>query len=124
MLKYRTSFTSFAVADLAPAKNFYQEVLGLDVTEANGLLSLHLGDGPDVMVYPKPDFMPATYTVLNFKVDDLEASVDALTDAGVKFERYEGLSADDRGIHRGDGGPDIAWFTDPAGNILSVLQEV
>jgi predicted enzyme related to lactoylglutathione lyase len=124
MLSYRTPFVSFAVEDLAAAKTFYEEVLGLNVTEENGLLSLHLGTGLDVMIYPKPDFTPATYTVLNFKVDDLEASIDGLVDAGVKFERYEGLSADDRGIHRGDGGPDIAWFTDPAGNILSVLREV
>src|SRR5450432_1328062 len=124
MLTYRTSFVSFAVEDLAAAKTFYEEVLGLTVTEENNLLSLHLGGGLDVMEYPKPDFTAATYTVLNFKVDDLEASVDQLVDAGVKFERYEGLAADDRGIHRGDGGPDIAWFTDPAGNILSVLQEV
>ncbi len=124
MLSYRTSFVSFAVEDLAAAKTFYEEVLGLNVTEENGLLSLHLGTGLDVMIYPKPDFTPATYTVLNFKVDDLEASIDGLVDAGVKFERYEGLSADDRGIHRGDGGPDIAWFTDPSGNILSVLREV
>ena len=124
MLTYRTSFVSFAVEDLAGAKTFYEQVLGLKVTEGNGLLSLHLAGGLDVMIYPKPDFTPATYTVLNFKVDDLEASIDGLVDAGVKIERYEGLSADDRGIHRGDGGPDIAWFTDPAGNILSVLQEV
>ncbi|HEY8728084.1 MAG TPA: VOC family protein [Acidothermaceae bacterium] len=123
MLTYRTSFVSFAVEDLAAAKTFYEEVLGLSVTEEMGLLSLHLGSGLDVMVYPKPDFTPATYTVLNFKVDDLEASVDELVGAGVTFERYEGLTADDRGIHRGDG-PDIAWFTDPAGNILSVLHEV
>lgn len=124
MLSYRTSFVSFAVDDIPAAKRFYGETLGLNVTEEmNGLLGLHLGNGLDVMVYPKPDFTPATYTVLNFAVDDLEATVDGLVDSGVKFERYEGLSADDRGIHRGDGGPDIAWFTDPAGNILSVLHD-
>ncbi|HWC70193.1 MAG TPA: VOC family protein, partial [Actinomycetota bacterium] len=90
--------------------------------ESNGLLSIHLAGGRDTLVYVKPDFEPATYTILNFPVDDVDEAVDALAARGVAFERYEGFEQDDKGIARGNG-PDIAWFKDPAGNILSVLKE-
>jgi catechol 2,3-dioxygenase-like lactoylglutathione lyase family enzyme len=116
------AFSGFAVDDVDRARSFYGETLGLDVTEDDGLLHLHLGSGADVLVYPRPEHTPAAFTVLNFPVDDVEAAVDELGRRGVRFERYPGFDADERGIHRGDG-PAIAWFTDPAGNILSVLQE-
>ena len=116
------AFTGFAVDDLEAAKKFYGEVLGIDVAEENGLLSLHLAGGRDTLVYPKPDHTPATYTILNFPVDDIDAAVDALVERGVRFERYDDADQDERGIFRGEG-PYIAWFTDPAGNVLSVLQE-
>jgi hypothetical protein len=90
--------------------------------EQNGLLSLHLAGGRDTLVYLKPDFQPATYTILNFQVDDIDEAVDGLAARGVTFERYEGFDQDDKGIARGNG-PNIAWFKDPAGNILSVLEE-
>jgi catechol 2,3-dioxygenase-like lactoylglutathione lyase family enzyme len=101
---------------------FYGEVLGLVVEEENGLLRLRIAEDRDIVVYPKPDHIPATYTILNFPVDDLEATVDALAQRGVVFERYQGFEQDERGILRGEG-PPIAWFKDPAGNILSVIQE-
>ena len=88
-----------------------------------GLLALHLGGGGEVMIYPKPDYQPATFTVLSFPVADLDAAVDRLVDAGVTMQRYDGFDQDDRGIARGDVGPAIAWFTDPAGNVLAVLEE-
>ncbi|GGO74804.1 VOC family protein [Nonomuraea cavernae] len=116
------AFSGFAVDDLDAARAFYGETLGLDVTEEHDLLTLRLAGGRDVLVYPKPDHTPATYTILNFPVDDIEKTVDELVRRGVRFERYPQMEADDRGIFRG-GGPLIAWFTDPAGNILSVLQE-
>ena len=116
------AFSGFSVDDVAAAKRFYGETLGLRVSENNGLLTLHIAGDRDILVYPKPNHAPATYTVLNFPVDDIEATVDALVERGVTFERYEGMGQDDRGINRA-GGPPIAWFTDPAGNILSVLQE-
>jgi catechol 2,3-dioxygenase-like lactoylglutathione lyase family enzyme len=116
------AFSGFAVGDLEQAKKFYTETLGLRATEQYGLLSLHLAGGRDTLVYPKADHTPATYTILNFQVDNIEAAVDELASRGVRFERYPGMEQDDRGINRG-GGPFIAWFTDPAGNILSVLQE-
>ncbi|MEV0592393.1 VOC family protein [Nonomuraea cavernae] len=116
------AFSGFAVDDIDAAKAFYGETLGLDVTEENGLLTLRIAGGRDVLVYPKPGHTPATYTILNFPVDDIEKTVDELVRRGVRFERYPQMEADDRGIFRG-GGPLIAWFTDPAGNILSVLQE-
>jgi catechol 2,3-dioxygenase-like lactoylglutathione lyase family enzyme len=118
-----TAFSGFAVPDTAAAQQFYGETLGLKVTEEYGLLTLHLngGDRP-TLIYPKPDHTPASYTILNFKVDDIEAAVDALAARGVEFARYDGMEQDERGIMRG-GGPYIAWFTDPAGNILSVLQD-
>ena len=120
---FKRAFSSFAVPDLDAAKKFYGEVLDLDVTEENDLLTLRFGPDLQVMVYPKPDHAPAVFTVLNFPVDDVDKAVDELTSRGVTFERYEGFEQDDKGIARGDLGPAIAWFTDPAGNILSVLQE-
>jgi len=119
------AYSGFAVDDLQKAREFYGETLGLrtDVLdEENGLMVLHLAGDRDTLVYVKPDFTPATYTILNFQVDDIEAAVDELTSRGVRFERYDGFDQDEKGIARGQG-PDIAWFTDPAGNILSVLKE-
>ena len=117
------AFSGFSVDDVQKAKQFYGETLGLDVSEANGLLRLHLAGGVDVLAYPKGDqHAPATFTILNFQVEDIDAAVDELTRRGVVFQRYPGLEADEKGVFRG-GGPFIAWFTDPAGNILSVLQE-
>ena len=117
------AFSGFSVDDVQKAKQFYGETLGLDVSEANGLLRLHLAGGAEVIAYPKGDqHAPATFTILNFQVEDIDAAVDELTRRGVVFQRYPGLEADEKGVVRG-GGPFIAWFTDPAGNILSVLQE-
>jgi catechol 2,3-dioxygenase-like lactoylglutathione lyase family enzyme len=116
------AFSGFAVDDVAKARQFYGETLGIRTSEQYGLMTLHLAGGRDTLVYPKPGHVPATYTILNFPVDDIGAAVDELAARGVRFERYEGLAQDDKGISRGDG-PDIAWFTDPAGNILAVLQE-
>jgi catechol 2,3-dioxygenase-like lactoylglutathione lyase family enzyme len=117
------AFSGFSVDDLAKARQFYGEALGLRISDGpmQGLMTLHLGGGHDVLVYEKPDHAPATYTMLNFPVDDVERAVDELVNRGVRFERYPGLDADERGIFRG-GGPLIAWFTDPAGNILAVLE--
>ena len=124
MLADSAAFSGFAVPDIEAARQFYGDTLGLR-TEVNqemgGMLTLHLGGGKDVLVYPKPDHTPATYTVLNFPVDDVEREVDELTAKGVRFERYDGFDQDEKGIARGMG-PAIAWFTDPAGNVLSVLQ--
>jgi catechol 2,3-dioxygenase-like lactoylglutathione lyase family enzyme len=116
------AFSGFAVDDLEAAKKFYGEVLGIDVSEENGLLTLHIAGDRATLVYPKPDHQPATYTILNFPVPDIEAAVDELASRGVSFERYEGLGQDGKGISRNPEGPPIAWFTDPAGNILSVLE--
>jgi catechol 2,3-dioxygenase-like lactoylglutathione lyase family enzyme len=116
------AFSGFSVDDIAAAKEFYGNTLGLDVSEQNGLLRLHLATGADVVVYPKPGHTPATFTILNFPLPDVEAAVDELASRGVLFQRYEGMPQDEKGIMRGNG-PDIAWFTDPAGNIISVLQE-
>jgi catechol 2,3-dioxygenase-like lactoylglutathione lyase family enzyme len=117
------AFSAFAVDDLAQARKFYGETLGFGVSEQRGLLTLHLGGGHDARVYSKPDHTPAAYTILMFRVDDIEAAVGELTKRGVQFERYDGMDQDDRGITRG-GGPFIAaWFKDPAGNLLEVLQE-
>ena len=125
MLTPADAFHGFAVHDTEAARAFYSDVLGVEVTDAEmgGIIRLHLGGGTPTIVYPKPDHVPATYTILNFPVDDVEAAVDALTAKGVEFERYEGedFSTDEKGIMR-QGGPLIAWFTDPAGNILSVLE--
>jgi len=124
MLKDNRTFSSFSSDDIPAAKDFYEEKLGLVVEEQMGGLALHLGGGADVFIYPKDDHVPATHTVLNFIVGDVEAAVDRLTEAGIRFERYEGeLATDDNGIARNpEGGPAIAWFKDPAGNTLSVLE--
>jgi catechol 2,3-dioxygenase-like lactoylglutathione lyase family enzyme len=121
-LTYTRAFSGFAVNDLQQAREFYSETLGLNLSEANDLLTLHLAGDRDTLIYPKPDFVPATYTILNFEVDDIETTVDDLTARGVKFERYDGMKQDERGIHK-DGDRLIAWFTDPAGNVISVLQQ-
>jgi catechol 2,3-dioxygenase-like lactoylglutathione lyase family enzyme len=122
MLGPSKAFSGFSVDDIVEAKAFYGETLGLEVTEEHGMLHLHLGTGADVLVYPKPNHVPASFTVLNFPVADLEATVDELSAKGVDFERYPGMDQDERAINRG-GGPPIAWFRDPAGNTLSVLQD-
>jgi catechol 2,3-dioxygenase-like lactoylglutathione lyase family enzyme len=127
MFEHTKAFSGFAVDDLQKAHRFYGETLGLKTSvldEENGLLMLHLAGGRDTLVYRKPDFAPATYTILNFPVDDIDKAVDELTARGVRFEQYEGFEQDEKGVARGNGnGPDIAWFKDPAGNILSVLHE-
>jgi predicted enzyme related to lactoylglutathione lyase len=116
------AYSGFAVDDIEKAKAFYGETLGLNTTEEHGLLTLHIAGDRPTLVYPKPDHEPANYTILNFPVDDIEKSVDELSERRVEFERYEGFDQDERGIFRAEG-PFIAWFKDPAGNILSVLQE-
>jgi len=122
MFENTKAFSGFSVDDLEAAKKFYGEVLGLKTSGRYGLLTLHLAGGRDTLVYPKPDHAPATYTILNFAVDDIDAAVDELISRGVELEKYDGLGQDDKGINRA-GGPYIAWFKDPAGNILAVLQE-
>ena len=121
MFKDSPGFSGFSTDDLAKAKAFYADTLGVDLSEQDGVLALHLGGGHQVIIYPKPNHEPATFTVLNFPVPDIEQSVDHLTKAGVQMERYEGLAQDERGIMHDDGRP-IAWFKDPAGNILSVIE--
>lgn len=121
MFKNTEAFSGFSVDDIPAAKRFYGETLGLDVTEEYGMLTLHITGGNGILVYPKVDHTPATFTILNFPVDDIDAAVAELTRRGVTFERYEGSDQDDKGIARGQG-PDIAWFRDPAGNVLSVLR--
>jgi catechol 2,3-dioxygenase-like lactoylglutathione lyase family enzyme len=116
------AFSGFAVDDLEKAQEFYEGTLGLRVSAQAGLLTLHLAGDRDTLVYPKPDYTPATYTILNFPVDDVEAAVDELVARGVSFERYDGFEQDEKGISRAQDGPPIAWFKDPAGNILSVLE--
>jgi predicted enzyme related to lactoylglutathione lyase len=116
------AFSGFAVDDIDAARRFYSDTLGLKVTDGPmGILSLELSGGATVMIYPKPDFQPATYTMLNFPVEDVDAAVDELTSRGVEMVRYDGFDQDEKGIMR-DNGPTIAWFTDPAGNILAVLK--
>ena len=122
MFANTTAFSGFAIGDLEAAKKFYGETLGLRTSEQYGLLTLHLAGDRDTLVYPKPDHVPAGYTILNFQVDDIDAAVDELVRRGIPMERYEGMGQDDKGINRA-GGPYIAWFKDPAGNILAVLQE-
>ena len=123
MLRESHAFSGFSVDSIQKAKEFYTRTLGLDVSESNGLLELHLAGGATVLIYPKPNHDPATFTILNFPVANIEEAVDRLTKSGVRFERYEGnIKTDEKGIFRG-GGPLIAWFKDPAGNILSVLEE-
>jgi catechol 2,3-dioxygenase-like lactoylglutathione lyase family enzyme len=115
------AFSGFSSNDVAKAREFYEGTLGLEVTEENGILNLHLAGGGRVVIYPKPNHEPATFTVLNFPVDDIDRAVDGLITAGIELERYEGLDQDERGIARAYP-PPIAWFKDPAGNILSVIQ--
>ena len=122
MLRDNRAFSGFSTNDIEAANRFYAETLGLDARIGEmGILELHLAGGTEVIVYPKDNHEPATFTVLNFLVDDIDAAVDELTAAGVTFERYEGMPQDERGIMRGNG-PDIAWFTDPARNILAVIK--
>ncbi len=121
MFKTNKAFSSFSIDDLQQAKKFYGNTLGLKVSESPEGLELHPGN-LDVFLYPKSNHKPASFTVLNFLVDDIEATVDELTKSGVRFEHYEGaIRTDEKGIHR-NGGPTIAWFKDPAGNILSVVE--
>jgi catechol 2,3-dioxygenase-like lactoylglutathione lyase family enzyme len=122
MLTNSKAFSGFAVDDVAKAKAFYADTLGIETSEENGMLTLHLAGDRPTLVYPKPDHEPAGYTILNFPVDDIDRAVDALTERGVEFLRYEGFDQDEKGVMRGQG-PAIAWFTDPAGNILSVLEQ-
>jgi catechol 2,3-dioxygenase-like lactoylglutathione lyase family enzyme len=129
MLGNAKAFSGFAVDDTDKARAFYADTLGVNVEvldAENGLISLHHPDDHDTLVYRKDDYVPATYTVLNFRVDDIDEAIDGLAARGVQFERYDGMPQDEKGVMRGraaNRGPDIAWFTDPAGNILSVLQE-
>ena len=125
MLKHAKAFSSFSANDIEKAKEFYSKTLGLTVhDDPMGVIELRLEGGGSVIIYPKPNHEPATFTVLNFNVDDIEKAVDELTANGVVFEQYEGqIKTDKKGISRDSGGPLIAWFKDPAGNILSVLQE-
>jgi catechol 2,3-dioxygenase-like lactoylglutathione lyase family enzyme len=122
MFEHTKAFSGFSVDDIPKAKQFYGETLGLRVSEENGLLRLHIAGDRDTIVYPKPDHTPATFTILNFPVDDVDEAVDELVARGVSFERYEGAPQDEKGVMRGQG-PAIAWFKDPAGNVLSVIQE-
>ncbi len=123
MFSKTKAYSGFSVDDIPRAKQFYAETLGLDVSEAHGMLTLNIDGSNGVLVYPKGDaHTPASFTILNFPVDDIDAAVDELARRGVEFLRYPGMEADEKGVHRNDG-PPIAWFTDPAGNVLSVLQE-
>ncbi|HEV8422444.1 MAG TPA: VOC family protein [Chthoniobacterales bacterium] len=123
MLENSKAFSGFAAPDPGKVKEFYQETLGLKVTEEHGLLTLHLAGGNNVLIYPKSNHVPATFTVLNFPVDDVDLAVGELSRRGVRFEKYDGpvIKTDEKGIMRGNG-PTIAWFKDPAGNVLSVLE--
>ena len=123
MFQDTKAFSGFSTNDIQKTKEFYSNVLGLRVTEEYGMLRLHLATGADILIYPKDNHVPATYTVLNFPVENIEEAVDELTKRGVRFDQYDGeMHTDEKGIFRG-GGPLIAWFKDPAGNILSVLEE-
>jgi catechol 2,3-dioxygenase-like lactoylglutathione lyase family enzyme len=123
MLGDSKAFSGFAAGEIKKAKEFYGRTLGLKVSEDHGLLTLHLAGGNNVLIYPKPNHVPATFTVLNFPVDDVDQAVDELARCGVRFEKYDqpDIKTDQKGIMRGKG-PTIAWFKDPAGNILSVLE--
>lgn len=127
MFKDTKAFSSFSVDNLQKAKKFYGETLGLEVSEAYGgrLLELHIGGGRNILIYPKDSHTPATFTILNFPVENLEQSVDDLTKRGVRFEIYneDDIKTDEKGISLSDEGPKIAWFKDPAGNVLSMLEE-
>jgi catechol 2,3-dioxygenase-like lactoylglutathione lyase family enzyme len=126
MLKGTQAFSGFAVSSLSAAKKFYSETLGLEVTEENGMLTLHLATGGRVLIYAKDNgHKPADFTILNFPVDDIDKTADELIADGMTFEVYDGMHQDAKGIARGKAngyGPDIAWFKDPSGNILSILQ--
>ena len=122
MIGTRPAFSGFSAGDIEAERAFYADTLGVTVEDGNGSLMLNLANGQRVFIYPKPNHEPATFTVLNFEVDDINAAVDELAGKGVSFERYEGMEQDERGIARDSDGPTIAWFKDPAGNILSVLQ--
>jgi catechol 2,3-dioxygenase-like lactoylglutathione lyase family enzyme len=120
MFKSTKAFSGFSVDDIPAAEKFYSETLGLEVSQENGMLTLHIAGGTEILIYPKgDDHVPATFTILNFPVDDIDAAVEELVGRGVEFEKYD--MVDENGIARGSG-PPIAWFKDPAGNILSVLQ--
>ncbi len=125
MFKNSKAFSGFSVDDLKKAKNFYSEILGLQVTENKmGLLELNINGSNSIVIYPKPNHIPATFTILNFPVKDIEKTVDELSGVGIRFEEFEDpIKTDEKGICRGTGGPLIAWFKDPAGNILSVIEE-
>jgi predicted enzyme related to lactoylglutathione lyase len=125
MLKDSKAFSGFSANDIPKAKEFYAETLGLDVSESHGILTLRLAGGNNVIVYPKPNHVPATFTVLNFPVDDVDLAVAELTKGGVQFEHYDlpGIKTDEKGIRRGGDGPTVAWFKDPAGNIFSVVEK-
>jgi catechol 2,3-dioxygenase-like lactoylglutathione lyase family enzyme len=122
MFENTKAFSGFAVDDVQKAREFYGDTLGLKTSEEYDLLTLHIAGDRATLVYPKPDHRPADYTILNFPVDDIDKAVDELSARGVRFERYDGFEQDEKGIARGEG-PYIAWFKDPAGNVLSVLQE-
>jgi len=122
MFENTNAFSGFSVDDLDRARSFYGDTLGLRVTDENGMLRLELAGGNRVLIYPKPNHTPASFTILNFTVDDIDKAVDELAARGVSLERYEGFDQDERGIMRDGQGPRIAWFTDPAGNVLSVIQ--
>lgn len=124
MFKNTKAFSGFSVNDIQEAKRFYGKTLGLEVSEMNGLLNLHIAGGTNILIYPKPNHTPATFTILNFPVDDVEEAVEELNRRGVRFEIYDldEIKTDEKGIFRREG-MKIAWFKDPAGNILSVLEE-
>ena len=124
MFKTNRAFSGFSVDDIAKAKAFYSQTLGMEVAEANGMLHLTIANGGQVLIYPKPNHTPATFTILNFLVADIDQTVDDLTSAGVRFQIYneDRLKTDAKGIARGQS-PQIAWFTDPAGNMLSVIED-
>jgi len=126
MFTHTKAFSSFSVNDLQKAKKFYSDILGLTIIDnPMGLIELKIEDGQNIMVYPKPDHVSATFTILNFPVNDIDQAVDELIGKGISFEQYEGeIKTNEKGICRGgDKSPDIAWFKDPAGNILSLIQD-
>lgn len=128
MFKDTKAFSGFSVDDIEAAYEFYSQTLGLEVEKHSmGLLALKIAGGNTIMIYPKQNHAPATFTILNFPVSDVDQAVDELKQKGIQFERYEGMNQDEKGIARGistNQGPDIAWFKDPAGNILAVLSEM
>ena len=125
MLKHSKAFSGFSVDDLQKAKKFYTEILGIEVKDnPMGLIELHIEGSNYIIIYPKPNHEPATFTILNFPVDNIDKAVDELISKGIKFEQYEGeIKTDEKGICLNPQGPKIAWFKDPAGNILSVIEE-